>query len=80
MAQGCNEFRVVTAGKSAIMLSFSGDFRRWFESMLSLGDTFYIDLVESSEDSPHRLRFGVPRQVEAEMEDPQAVPSRCCAP
>lgn len=66
---GRRRLSVVAAGKTATMLSFSGEFRAWFESKLSLGETFYIELVETTEDSPHGLRFGIPKQLEKEVKD-----------
>ncbi|MCK6533075.1 MAG: EVE domain-containing protein [Polyangiaceae bacterium] len=59
--------------KNASTLLFKGPFRRWFQTTFSIGDPFYVDLEEVSEGGGQRLRFGVPKKVEREVEEPPRV-------
>lgn len=56
-------------GNAARQLLFSGPFRSWFESQFSVGDPFYVELLEVGDDAPHRLRFGIPKKVVREVEE-----------
>jgi hypothetical protein len=67
---GCRRLSVTPAGKNSIQLLFSGAFRVWFESQFSVNDAFFIELLETGEEAPHRLRFGVPSKVMKEVKDP----------
>lgn len=67
--EGRRRLALSPAGKNAVMVGFSGTFRTWFESKLSTGDAFYIELHEAGEDAPHQLRFGIPRKVVREVEE-----------
>lgn len=56
-------------GNAARPLLFSGPFRTWFQSQFSVGDSFYVELLEVGDDAPHRLRFGIPKKVVKEVEE-----------
>jgi hypothetical protein len=72
--EGRSRLTVMRTGSTDkhVSISFSGEFREWFQSRFSVGDVFYIELIETEDGAPPTLRIGVPgKEVRQVKEEPR---------